>query len=349
MLRYGTMIVVPITVSYYNMVKSSALADAPQDVASSSSSTSNSRSSSLSPTPPSCEEYNTFWQVMQPAGRSDRCNSVGGCKFVGGAMRGKCLDQEAALALIKSKTKVTLYAELGTDSSGSGDSSDAPIRVIVRELAAASAVDSMRNSHEIVNVLARDLVLNAFSQPESQMQLGLSLQKLFSYKSVVDSTRWLAYWGIYNDYSLENISLLAHEQKRYFMNKHHHIYQSEGYDYTEEQLVSLVKWFFETDYARQVVVPQLVDIGLKENMTVKNSGIRLSGSIYNKEMKEWCSDNLKTMSLQTLEQDKTKIQVKDALVQFLNEIGSETQKKEMKEEDSKIKTLKTTSSHTIQK
>jgi hypothetical protein len=93
------------------------------------------------------------------------------------------------------KRKQTLvYAELISEKSLPADLP--PIKVLINESLATSAVDQIRDSHHIANELSKELVMDMLTDKKSPEKLGTLLKHVFKYESLLQPTRELIYWSL---------------------------------------------------------------------------------------------------------------------------------------------------------
>jgi hypothetical protein len=117
---------------------------------------------------------------MQWAGRRKRCNDESDCVFLGKAFTGHCSQRDASIPTIQPRPSpqstgetsaegisepgaslVKLYVEIKNDKSAE------PIKILMKESIASSAVDSLRDSHELAHELSKSMILNYLNDPET--------------------------------------------------------------------------------------------------------------------------------------------------------------------------------------
>lgn len=106
--------------------------------------------------------------------------------------------------------KPALYADLITDED-SETTGLKPIRVILNESLTSSAVESIRDSQEIANALAKELIIDILSDKGTENKFGIFLQHIFTFDSTLQSARDLVFWGLKSDQSMSNATTLAKE------------------------------------------------------------------------------------------------------------------------------------------
>jgi hypothetical protein len=92
------------------------------------------------------------------------------------------------------KKKVNFYAELISDKGLPSDIP--PIRVLINEQIASSAIDSIKDSQRIAHELSKSILLDYLDDEVSINQFGEFLKTIFGYESLQFSTRDLIYWSL---------------------------------------------------------------------------------------------------------------------------------------------------------
>lgn len=105
-----------------------------------------------------------------------------------------------------SKSKGTnVYAELISGKSP-------PIKVLLNEQITSKAVDSLKDSKDVVNFFANNLVIEVLKDKSTPKKFGDFLKYTFSFESTLAPTRSLIYWSIMSDVSFQNLRLLTVSQ-----------------------------------------------------------------------------------------------------------------------------------------
>lgn len=114
----------------------------------------------------------------------------------------------------RKEKKDGLYAEL---ISGRGDASDfPPIKVLLNEQITNSAVDSLKDSEEMMHLLAKNLIIEALQNKSATGNFGRMLSYVFNYEVTLSQTRSLLYWSLNTPDCTANIqSLSAYQLKCY--------------------------------------------------------------------------------------------------------------------------------------
>lgn len=253
-----------------------------------------------------CDEINTFWQRMRPGGRDNRCIETYGCSFIGDGQNGKCLPIEEVESLQKENTVYNVYAELEQD-----DDRLPTIKVLVREAAVESAVESLKDAEALAKVLSKDLVLDAMQADSSRHQLGLFLQNIFSYESVLSPTRWLVYSSIASPSVVTSAEHLVLSQRDYFL-------RDDAQPYTRDQLQYLAEWWLGAPASRSTVVAPLVLSTLRDpvNVTKPLSDI-VKDALLCVDMRRIATENLTWCASESLKYEGNRRLVRDAVVSYL--------------------------------
>ena len=80
----------------------------------------------------------------------------------------------------------------------------------------SSAVDSIRDSQELINDYAKTLLKTTLENKESPGQLGILLKSFFEHEKVLKPTRNLLYWTLKQNYIVNPTISLAQSQITYF-------------------------------------------------------------------------------------------------------------------------------------
>lgn len=113
-----------------------------------------------------------------------------------------------------SKKKDGVYAEL---VSGRGEDSEfPPIKVLLNEQITNSALDSLKDSEEMMHLLAKNLIIDALQDKSAPGKFGQILNYVFDYEVTLSQTRSLLYWSLNTPDVTKNIdSLNAYQLKQW--------------------------------------------------------------------------------------------------------------------------------------
>ena len=259
-----------------------------------------------------CRYYNSLEQRFSWAARRDRCNAESGCKFLGRRFSGTCVptieypvdieDTSAAEGAISSSQVVVVMQESKpADSSTSltandvanhskyrhrlyaeivNDDNDAPspLRVLVHETLSSSAVDSIRDSQQLANELAKCLIIEVLDRKENRGKLGLLLQHLFVSDAVLSPTRELVYWSLTLDETVKNTIFYTNLHRNYWLGLSkigQHVRTRRGVErqqgakeLTQEAILALAIQWLSDPQTRKVVINPLLDWTLKSQESV---------------------------------------------------------------------------------
>ena len=174
-----------------------------------------------------------------------------------------------------SATKHRMYAEIVNDDQ---EFRIPPLRVLVHETLSSSAVDSIRDSQELANELAKCLVIEVLDRKENRGKLGELLQDMFVSDTVLSPTRELIYWSLTLDNTIKNTIFYTNLHRNYWMglsNVGQHVRTTRGMtreqgakDFTQDALVALaIKWLHDPVNRKSVINP-LLDWTLKSQESV---------------------------------------------------------------------------------
>lgn len=96
----------------------------------------------------------------------------------------------------KRVTKTDIYAEIIPSPGQSLPSAVPPIKVIINQHVANTAIDSIQDSQQAANQLAKELVINLLTSPTIPNQFGTFLNNTFAYEQILHPTRDLLYWSL---------------------------------------------------------------------------------------------------------------------------------------------------------
>jgi len=285
---------------------------------------------------PKCNKYNTFTQRLQWAERKNRCHAENGCELLGRRFTGLCIDKEG----FEFQEEAEVFKEAflsenqkndinNIDSGGGGaafrtdsfdykvrrSSADAgtllpPISTLVNEQINAAAVDSIRDSQDIANEMAKKLILDALSDEKNTAELGKLLQYIFAANSVLVPTRELIYWSIMLPNAMESSLFQARSQRNYWLEN------KEGRALSRDQLVFIIDWWLRETTSKDLVVKPLLDWTLQQklitidplcNLVVESLPYAKDHTV--KVISDSITENLKSQSI--------KEAAKDAIVTYL--------------------------------
>eukprot|EP01031_Cornospumella_fuschlensis_P032744 gene32744-39584_t len=194
----------------------------------------------------------------------------------------------------------TFYAEIITDKALPADVP--PIKVLINEQLAATAVDTIRDSQALAHELSKKLVVDYLTNKNSSEHVGIVLKVATSYESILKPTRDLIYWSlqfpcsidpiatnaksIINYIPVETVSILAQDWLKHPVTK-------------KDIIVPLLTWTFQQP---DVSVEPLRDVMVDWLPTSK----------------ELIKGTLKTSLLDALKSEETKDLVRDSIVGYLS-------------------------------
>lgn len=215
-----------------------------------------------------CSQYNTPWQRMQWAQRRRRCNEESGCVFLGKAFTGVCSQRDSSVIPMQQQRRAstaTTQQPLAEESSEPGaslvklyveiknDKSAEPIKILMKESIASSAVDSLRDSHELAHELSKSMILNYLNDPETvNVVLGLT-------KSYLEDKGTRAYLGDYlASYLMTDQVKSFYKYQLNITRDYYCLPNGLGRSATDQALLDLLVWWVgEPANITAVVVPLL--------------------------------------------------------------------------------------------
>jgi len=173
-------------------------------------------------------------------------------------------------------------------------------------------VESLRDSQQLANQIAKSIVINILEQKDNNKQLGLILKYIFSYETVLHPTRDLILWSILLPTTVDQAIDLLRFQRNYYMN-------GTGASYTSHQLLVLFEWWLLDAVSQQQVLVPLVErtIQLQTPKSLQPIIQNAADSIYNREAIALTTDALKWVVTESLTSESTKRIATDFVVDFL--------------------------------
>lgn len=264
---------------------------------------------------PDCEFYNSFQQRFAWAERRNRCNAESGCNFRGRRFTGSCEleskakansnlvchpDAAASNAVINFEVLHKLETDTSTKGAssggdlqtkavnkveveivGSGDMGFAPpLHILINETLTSSAVDSIRDSRQLANELAKSLLIEVLERKENRGKFGELLLYLFVSDTVLSPTRHTIYWTLTLDNTIKNIVSNVEIHRDYWLGFTENYDRSmrsikklhtrhEGRLITDVMLMNQVILWLEDPLTRTAVLTPLIEWTLQQDEIVK--------------------------------------------------------------------------------
>ena len=272
-----------------------------------------------------CAKLNTALQRLMWATREERCSTTEGCEFLGGsAFGGNCVnklghvfkDGEEEVVVDKPLALVgTTTSPLSAAATG--------VQQLVNEQLKSSASDTLKESRDDAEKLAKSLILDACNKTEYRHEFGRVLEYIFSFESVQNPTRDLVWWSVKSPMSMNEIEGQALWWRRYFLSSTFPAISQrgspgEGFNYTKEQLTTLLAWWLPTPHAKSIVNPLLIWT-LREKVVV-DSVVQIVNDALPYCTPYWklCAKDAIKLSLQSPE---LKVAARDSLFYLLKNVG----------------------------
>ena len=191
------------------------------------------------------------------------------------------------------------------DSENAGKSLLPQPSGIVREHISSTAVDSIRDSQQTGNELAKANIMEVLKDKKSIIQFGELLSYSFSYESVLKPTRDLIYWSIQTEDSLKSLA---------------HVSQSGIEDWSKSRgkidLTPPIKQWVLSRETRIVTINPLLTWTLREkSLSLEPLAVAVIDVL--PYTKETTVENMKYWALEGLKSEDVKKIAKDGLVHML--------------------------------
>lgn len=186
-----------------------------------------------------------------------------------------------------------------------------PVRVILNEI----AIDSLRDSQDFANQLAKSLILDTLMDRKSVTNFSEILKFIFSHESVLKPTRNLVYWSLTLDNTYNNTYGLTKWQVNNWL-----------HNYASDPLANITKNWIVSEPAYYTTIKPLIIPLIKPgdiNITPMTNVI-VNALPY---VKDPATFGIKTFLTNCLKSTETKDAVRDGLLTFLQKIGEKSNKK----------------------
>lgn len=288
-----------------------------------------------------CAQYNTAFQRLQWATRDERCSGTPGCEFLGHKLTGSCVKKADHVFHEENEESRVVPADWALAEEDSAAISAATsviatlaadplsgVQQLVNDKLALSASDTIKESHDDAERLAKKLVLEALNKVEYRNEFGKVLEYIFSVESVRRPTRDLIYWSVSLPLSLNEIDRQAFSYARFFFIPSTRsampaagadsLRHASGFSYTTLQLSTLISWWLMTPHAKTVVNP-LLEWTLKQPH-VSEAVVQIVNDALPYCAPYWkmCAKDAIKASLQSHE---LKIAARDSLMFLLKNVG----------------------------
>jgi hypothetical protein len=264
---------------------------------------------------PDCEFYNSFQQRFAWAERRNRCNAESGCNFRGRRFTGSCELEtksksncnvanqlDAAASNVELNTEVLNKLETDTSTKGANSGGDLqtksvskveveivgsgdmgfapPLHILINETLTSSAVDSIRDSRQLANELAKSLLIEVLERKENRGKFGELLLYLFVSDTVLSPTRHTIYWTLTLENTIKNIVTNVEIHRDYWLGFTENYDRSmrsikklhtrhEGRLITDVMLMNQVILWLEDPLSRTAVLTPLIEWTLQQDEIVK--------------------------------------------------------------------------------
>jgi hypothetical protein len=118
----------------------------------------------------------------------------------------------------KQKGKDGIYAEIVSEKMEEADIP--PIQILLNERITSSAVESLKDSKQVIQLLAESLIYDTLHDQDTPKKFGEVLQYVFSYESTLANTRSQLFWAVNTPDCLKSIESLTSWQLNNYFNTH---------------------------------------------------------------------------------------------------------------------------------
>lgn len=187
------------------------------------------------------------------------------------------------------------------------------IKDILNEQISSTAVDSLRDSQLVANEMAKTIIYDVLREKETKGKFGELLQFLFAYESVLHPTRWLVYWSLNLDTTLDSVVYQTKWQINYWAKQDPTAFLSSSL------LDSSIYWLKSIEARKHHIDPLLLWTLKQKEIADPVAGIVVDALPY---VKETTVDALKWAVSESLKSECTKKAVQEGLVYYLKNVGN---------------------------
>lgn len=148
----------------------------------------------------------------------------------------------------KEKEDTGVYAELKSTQKDIP-----PIKLIINESITSTAVDSLKDSEEMLHLLAKNLIFQVLDDKQTPGKFGEFLQYIFTSDSILSTTRGILYWSLKTPDCTVNIESMSKYQLTSWMRT-----------YGMSQVSWISQGWLTAPQSRQVVVSPLLSWVLRQ-------------------------------------------------------------------------------------
>jgi len=129
------------------------------------------------------------------------------------------------------------------------------IQLLVNDTLTLTALEGIKDSRDLAENIAKQLVLQVLTTPIYQEQFAEVLKYIFSYETVLSPTRWLAYWALGGKDCLSNTIYQSKWQLNYFF---HDIEPLGAKQYTVNQInLGIKSWISNPLSRKNILIPNI--------------------------------------------------------------------------------------------
>lgn len=205
------------------------------------------------------------------------------------------------------------------------------IQLLVNDTLAITALEGIKDSHDLAQSIAKQLVVQVLTTPIYKNQFADILKYIFSYESILSPTRWLVYWALDGRDCLSNALYQSKWQLNYLMNDQEPIGAK---NYSVGQINhGLDSWLRNSMTRKDILIPN-ISLYLNENIDVITK--EMVKSIPKTQDKT--IEGLSTIIVESLKSEVVRSAARDGLVYYFKltsgkEIKQDKDKEKSKEKD----------------
>ena len=200
------------------------------------------------------------------------------------------------------------------------------IQLLVNDTLAITALEGIKDSHDLAQSIAKQLVLQVLTTPIYQDQFADILKYIFSYDSVLSPTRWLVYWSLSGRDCKSNLIYQSKWQLNYWMHDQEPIGAK---NFSVDQINSgIASWLSNPASRKNILIPNLT-LYLNNNLdSITKEMVKSIPKAQDKTI-----EGLSHLIVESLKSDMVRSAARDGLVHYFKlssgkEVHNDTKEKE---------------------
>jgi hypothetical protein len=183
------------------------------------------------------------------------------------------------------------------------------IQLLVNDTLAITALEGIKDSHDLAQSIAKQLVVQVLTTPIYQDQFADILKYIFSYESVLSPTRWLVYWSLGGEDCKSNLIYQSKWQLNYWMHDKEPIGAK---NFSVDQINSgIASWLSNPASRKNVIIP---NITLYLNNNIDTITTEMAKSIPKAQDKT--IEGLSHLIVESLKSDMVRSAARDGLLYY---------------------------------